>query len=81
MKARYIGETDDLIFIHGKEYEVDCILVSDCYVVIDEVGDPTVWGKDEFELVDCTEEELDVYGPDPTATKIVLERKGIPRNK
>ena len=76
MKAKYIGQTDELCYINGKIYEVDCIMFNDCYVVEDEVGDFALRSKEDFEIVEGTEDELDVYDQDPKTFQNFIVKKG-----
>jgi hypothetical protein len=77
VKARYNGETDELIFIDGNIYEVTKIrkIGNELYYgLIDEVGDCCPCTKDFITIVEGNEDDLPVYEYDQKTDKIVRIR-------
>lgn len=51
MKVKYLGESDPLYFLKGKEYEVIAI-EEGWYRIVDETGEDYLYGPDNFEVVE-----------------------------
>lgn len=53
MKARWIGEDDELCLRHGKVYEVLGVVAGGTlYGVVDETGDSYLYPAEEFEIIE-----------------------------
>ena len=59
MKGKYIGDSDPLYCINGKTYSIlgeD----NDMYIVIDEIGYSYLYEKEDFEIVEEDDIDLDI---------------------
>ena len=61
MKGKYIGESDPLYCINGKTYSIlgedeD----NDMYIVVDEIGEGYLYEKEDFEIVEEYDIDLDI---------------------
>ena len=59
MKGKYIGESDPLYCINGKTYSIlgeD----NDMYIVVDEIGEGYLYEKEDFEIVEEDDIDLDI---------------------
>ena len=58
MKIKYLGESDPLYFLNGKEYEVIAV-EEGWYRTIDETGEDYLYSPDNFEIVEGGETTLE----------------------
>ena len=59
MKGKYIGESDPFYCINGKIYDIlgeD----NDMYIVVDEIGEGYLYEKEDFEIVEEDDIDLDI---------------------